>query len=130
MPVRAKAVDRIIRELTGGVSYNNVTHTARVGGVDGEVMDRDEYDRRYVEPVDRIFEIVVDSIDWNRVMLEASARHGSLASNPEHDERNVGHSYEDVICPECLCEALMASESWQDWKKKPRVPRRKDAVRR
>lgn len=126
MPVRSKAVDRALRLAMGDRSYhfNNQKMTATV---DGEVMAREEFDEKYWNPVERIYETVVDSIDWNRVMLEASARHGELTDHPEldpeHDKRNVGDAYDDVLCPECLCEALLADDTMVNWKVDTKAPR-------
>lgn len=115
MPVRDKAVARALKSLGLRVWYNNMLLTANVDGI-GE-MPRDQFDRDIWEPVDRAYEAVVDSIDWNRVFLEACARHIEL----KHEDENYG-----MICEECLNEALLAKDTWIDWKRTPDVPRYDD----
>lgn len=124
MPVRDKAVDTALRTVLDGTTmwFRNQpgNEQATVGS---ETMPRDEFNRRFWDPIDKAYERVVDSIDWNRVMLEASARHMALENHPEHDKRAVGDTYENVICPECVCEALMADTTMVSWEREPRAPR-------
>lgn len=112
MPVRMKAVSKVLDAIGLKRSYNNVDWTARVNG---ETMSRDEFDERYRFPAERVFEAVVDDIDWNRVLLEATARHIELG-HPDDD-------YTGMLCPECVCEALLATETFVSWKSTPFIAR-------
>lgn len=114
MPVRDKAVDRILREAGLRMAFNNADYTARVNG---ETMTRDEFDKRFWDPADRIYERVVDTIDWNRVLLEASARHAAL----NHEDWLI-----EDICPDCLCEALLLPSTFASWARTPRTPRHEE----
>lgn len=117
MPVREKAIDKALRTILAGqnMSFNNVHWTAQIGD---EVMTRDEFDERYWDPIDRVYEAVVDSIDWNRVLLEATQRHISLKHSDE--------DYYGFLCPECVGEALLADTTFVSWKTQPFVPRLKE----
>lgn len=124
MPVRSKAVATIFSLLMGDQPYhfNNLPGHA-TATVNGVVMPREEFDEKYMDPIERVFERVVDSIDWNRVMLEALSRHLALEKDPDHDPRGVGADWDDLLCPECLCEALLADDTIVSWKDRPKAPR-------
>lgn len=113
MPVRKQAVQALAEALDGGVSFNSIEQTARVGGVGGETMSMDAYEDRY----DTVYVKLVDSIDWERVMLEATQRHLQL----DHEISD----YYGMVCPECVGEALLVLKGggWQDWIKEPMAPR-------
>jgi hypothetical protein len=117
MPVRDKAIDRVLRTVLDGtpMSFNNLDWTAQVGD---EIMTRDEFNQRFWDPIDRAYEAVVDSIDWNRVLLEATGRHIAL-KHPDED-------YTGMLCAECLCESLLADATFVSWKQEPKVTRIKD----
>lgn len=127
MPVRDKAVSTILHVLMGDTPYhfNNVHMTATVNG---KKMSRDKFDEIYMDPIERIYERVVDSIDWNRVMLEASARHIALGHDEGEDRDSFPHT--EDICPKCLCEALLTDDTHSDWKSNPDAPRFHSEVRR
>jgi hypothetical protein len=127
MPIREKAVISGLRMALGtepgvaaAVSFRILEDTVKINGL---VYPRGHYDALR-ERADGVFETVVEGIDWNRVMLEASARHGALEDNPDHDKQDVGKQYDDVICPECIREALLCGRTWQDWAVEPRAERR------
>lgn len=114
MPVRARAVEEMVRHLEGGLSFNNLDFTVKLGELGSRrEISRDEYEARY----DAAYVRMVDSIDWMRVFLEASARHHAL----DHDcDGDYG-----IVCEECVQEALLAP-MWQDWRREPRAPRTKE----
>lgn len=117
MPVRVKAVSTALRSTHKRMHFNNLDWTATV---DDEVMTRDEFDKRFWDPADKVFVQVVDSIDWSRVFIEAQSRHIALGHDDE--DRHSFPRTED-ICPECLCEALLAGDTFMDWTETPKVPR-------
>lgn len=109
MPVRDKVVGRAVKELYGWTHFNNLKLTAYKGDqeYDGKVYDED-FNR-----IDKLWVSIIDSIDWNRVMLEATTRHIAL----DHSDPRVG------ACHECVQEALLACRTWQDWKNDAYAPR-------
>lgn len=121
MPVRTKAVSTALRAILKPerLSFNNVSWTAQVND---EVMTRDDFDARFWDPADEAFVEVVDSIDWGRVFIEAQSRHIALGHD---DEDRYSFPRTEDICPECLCEALLAGDTYMDWKRNPKVPRDK-----
>lgn len=126
MPERAAAVLAIANHLEGGVSFNSIDETAKLGSIEGirRTIHLDEYYDRY----DGAFVAAMDKIDWNRILLEASRRHLVLKEK-RSSHSSKWHDYGDEICPECLGEAVLAS-GWQDWEKEPtsRRSRTSDAM--
>lgn len=113
MPVRNVATAALARHQTGGLSFNTIKDVAYLGPLkDRREIPMDDYYREF----DDAFVAVVEAIDWNRVMLEATTRHLALKHQNEFEE------YGDEVCPECLCEALLAP-SWQDWQDRPKAER-------
>jgi hypothetical protein len=112
MPVRDRVVELMLRHQGHRMSFNNVDLTATV---DGEIMPRDDFDERVWLPAQKLYEAIIDRIDWNRVLLEASARHIAL-DHPDED-------YYGMVCPECVCEALLATETHTSWERQPTIPR-------
>jgi hypothetical protein len=55
-----------------------------------------------LDPADT-YRTLIDSIDWNRVLLEAQSRHLTL-----------DHSG-DYTCGVCIAAALLVKETWPDW---------------
>jgi hypothetical protein len=117
MPVREKAVQRGIRAFfslqpnkDASVVFNSITDVARVNGV---TISQGDFDQ-IADLADSVYERVIDSIDWKRVMLEASARHSALHMT---DETQM-----DDVCAECVREALLAPR-WQNWEEAPDVER-------
>lgn len=119
MPVRDKAVAKIVSMLVGP-----------------EPRDPAKADVLRFS-VDAAYEEVVESIDWNRVLLDATARHLSLHKPDEGDKGGTlvapsdealaaaedrdddedfapppaWHQYRyDAVCPECIAEAVLANE--------------------
>jgi hypothetical protein len=113
VPVRDKAVALVVADVHGVKSFRNLPEGWLVITETGEVP-REVYDE-WAREVDRHYVTVVDSIDWNRVLLEASARHIALS---HEDKWDYG-----MVCPECVCEALLANGTHVDWKRQPRAPR-------
>lgn len=118
MPVRAKAAATLANTLTGGLSFNNLEDTVKLGPL-GErtTVSYDEYEATY----DAAYVAVIDSIDWNRVLIGATQRHLALQEIGEHGE--PFGDFGDELCPECVCEALLAREGWPNWKTNPHSPR-------
>lgn len=127
MPVRDKAVTHIASLITG-------TRPDELGHVRG--MRREVHDLlRFA--ADDAYEKVVEAIDWNRVYLDASARHLSLHKDPDEDKDRTlvtpseaaleagldaaddvpyvpppaWHNYRyDDLCPECIMHAVLAND--------------------
>lgn len=117
MPERAKAVCAMVNHLEGGVSFNSIDEIARLGPADDKRdIPIDEYYERY----DGAFVAAIDRIDWNRVMIEAWARHTALGHDTDEDEFSFPHT--GHMCPECLCEALLSS-GYQNWEREPTASR-------
>jgi hypothetical protein len=76
------------------------------------------------ELVSAAFVRLVDHIDWNRVLLEATGRHFAL--HHKDDDKKYLMS-DDNVCGECICEALLATtfggKFSDDWTKEPTSPR-------
>lgn len=119
MPVRDKAIAALARALDGPVLFN-VDGTVKLGARE---MTPDEFYERY----GGAYIQMIDSIDWNRVLLEANSRHYAL-EHTDHveveDGRGIGIA---IVCPECVCEALLAPDTGgripTDWQEHPRAPR-------
>ncbi len=119
MPVRNKALEALVRKLTGGLSFNSIDDVAFVGPLKNrKTISMDEFYMTY----DAAFVACVDSIDWNRVLLEATQRHLAL----KHE--NQFGDYGDEICPECINEAVLGLEPWNDWADKPLATRQRRGV--
>jgi hypothetical protein len=88
-------------------------------------MPDKEY-RGVSELVEALYVRMVESTDWNRVILEASTRHLALDHDPPED-RGVRLFAVEGICGECLNEALLAvsfgGKFDTDWKREPISPR-------
>lgn len=125
MPVRDKAIDTAWHALTlysATDSYFINRPTNPIAVINGVEMPKEEFHEQYITPLERVYERVVDSIDWNRVMIEAQARHLALGHDTEGDRHSF--PFTEDICPKCLCEALLAEETHTDWKREPDIPRR------
>lgn len=124
MPVREKACDTAFYALMGDTPfhfYNNPAGpTATINGV---TMPREEFRERFSDPIERIYERVVDSIDWNRVMIEAWQRHMAVGHGAEGEADEYSFPFTPQICPECLCEALLADDTSPRWSEEPKAPR-------
>jgi hypothetical protein len=109
MPVRAKAEEFLSRKLIGGQWY-----------IHGEVqsMPQPDYDA-VQEYVQEIFSHLVEHIDWNRVLIEASILHTTREGDDDNEEHNEKASPMDDICPQCLRDALLMYDrpiADRDWK--------------
>lgn len=121
MPVRTKAVTALARALDGPLHFNTLEDVA-VFSRTGPMPLPDfyaRYDRAYVQ--------VIDDIDWNRVLLEATSRHLDLNHRDEGYDGfttvdNDGNLVTGVVCPECLTEALLRLRL-HDWHEHPKAPR-------
>jgi hypothetical protein len=124
MPVREKAIRALACALDGPHLSFNVDGIVKLGALEmsrGEFYER--YGGAYIE--------MIDSIDWKRVLLEASARHQALGHLDDgSDDYNVfdsGKLSSGNVCAECVCETLLATDfggrSEEKWQKEPRSPR-------
>lgn len=89
MPERAKAEDKLVRDLLGGLAFymdecKTIPHNDYLAVKD---LAREIYGR------------IITRLDWPRILLEASSRH--LALDHPKDE------YHGYLCAECLEKALM-----------------------
>jgi hypothetical protein len=114
MPVRDKAVNKIASMMVGGLTFDGLTGTC--------TSLPDSIYRVLCFTADNAYEEVVLSIDWNRVMLDAEARHISLHGGEMGMEPKV-HS----VCAECVMEAVLANE-WggkqsDKWAARPKAAR-------
>lgn len=87
MPVRERAVEFLMRERVGDQVWHG--HTGRC-----QTMKTSEYVQAQIE-ADALYVGLVNTINWNRVLLVAISRHARL----KHDE-GAG------ICGECVKDAL------------------------
>lgn len=105
MPVRSKAIGELARSLHKTVVYNNVDMTVEVDG-----RDRDR--KRFWEKHSKAYDRVVHSIDWNRVLIEASILH---MVRQEKDSAHQAFDYGDEVCGSCVMYAMLADKTWPDW---------------
>lgn len=119
MPVRSRAVEILARTLADGEGpvFNTLDDTVRLGG---ETITHDAYERRY----DAAYVAMVDDINWNRVLIEASARHMELEHADEGYDGYVA-GVVGTVCPECVNEVMLSvtGGGWQDWKNNPKAKR-------
>jgi hypothetical protein len=57
------------------------------------------------------WDLTVDLMDWNRVLLEATTRHLSL----NHGAKESLYDMESHICGECVAEALKTYYTYPSW---------------
>jgi hypothetical protein len=110
MPVRAKA-GRYITELFAGGQW--FSHG------ECQTMPHADYEAAR-EAGDALFEAVVENIDWNRVLIEATSRHLSLVVKDCHPpvrgwNPNGSDLEVEKPCAECIREALLAEDRTMDW---------------
>jgi hypothetical protein len=104
MPERDKAVRKIIGLALGDPP---------VDAIMGRPMSINKRDWEGMEAmVDEGFVIVVESIDWGRVLMTAQARHEALMDADKHADPPESSSLKDVheragVCPECIVAALL-----------------------
>lgn len=121
MPERTKAVNRIVSAMLGAQAQADMTGNITAARLDdGEIVSGEEFLDRFVDPVERLWEVAVDGIDWNVVLLAAQSRHLTLDHEDEDD--SLGLAVRGV-CGECLCEALMVGNTFADWEVVPKIKR-------
>lgn len=121
MPERTKAVNRIVAEMLGPQASTDMMGHINAAHLDsGEIVSGEDFLDRFVDPVERLWEVAVDGIDWNVVLLAAQTRHLTLDHEDEDD--SLGFAVRG-ICGECLCEALMVGNTFADWEKVPKIRR-------
>lgn len=104
MPVSAKAAAKLADEIAGGLSFNTIDDVAKLGPLKTrETVSIDEYQEQF----HGLWERLVASVDWNRVMIEATSEHlRKRKEDPSHE----CWDFNDEICPDCLAAALVARE--------------------
>jgi hypothetical protein len=90
----------------GAQSHNGLTMTCTSIGADYYVV-RDAADAAYCS--------IIDKIDWNRILLEASARHHSLTDAGCHPQTRGYNAGRDEMCPDCVRQALLAEDRLIGW---------------
>jgi len=100
MPVRARVGTALAEQVVGAQVWN---------GLYGEckTMPTDAYDET-VAVADVLYERIVDMIDWNRVLIEASSRHLNLVRDGNH--RPLRYNIMEAVCGFCIQEALLTDE--------------------
>lgn len=115
MPIR-NAANHKLAELIAGEdlgSYHRVDNFPAV-------YSREFHQRRL--EADRIFVQLVEYIDWNRLLIQASRRHAIVHS--EKHFKNHGFGPIAGVCGECLREALLDPENHgQDWRHETKASR-------
>lgn len=106
MPVRRTIVTWLGEKFMGGQSHNGLTQTCTSIG-DAYYLVRDAADAAYCDLVERI--------DWNRILLEASARHGALEDANCHPVSRAYNPAGDRLCPDCVRAALLAEDRLINW---------------
>jgi len=107
VPVRDKAVTKLAGLLAdGGVVFHSLDDEVSLRAGESAVrISRDVFESDY----GRLWEELISSVDWSRVLLEAVGRHLALG--------HEGLDEADFVCGECLEQALLARETNPDWKK-------------
>lgn len=106
MPVRRTVVTWLGEQFMGVQSHNGLTgKCTSIGDAYHEV--RDAADAAYCE--------IIDRVDWHRIMLEASARHGALTDADCHSKPRGYHAGADDKCPPCVRAALLAEDRLINW---------------
>lgn len=105
MPVRASARSAMVTRRLGVQTYNG--HTGRC-----QSMPTSQLVEALIE-ADTEFVAIVQQINWNRVLLQASARHNRLkrlarSGGAEHRDGGYGDT---GICGTCLMEAMLLLDS-------------------
>jgi hypothetical protein len=101
MPVRARAVGRLAIDAVGHQWFDNSR------GFECKSMPTAAYNETS-DAADVLYERIVDSIDWSRILIEAVSRHFDLVRLGSHSQ-GANDIVEDV-CGSCLQEALLADE--------------------
>lgn len=104
MPVATKAAAALARHITGGLAFNSVEDVAYLGPLGNRTtVPREKYDEFW----HGAYAALIESIDWNRVLIEATSTHlRAQRDDPLHAE----DAYDDALCPDCLRLALLARD--------------------
>jgi hypothetical protein len=117
MPVREKAISNLMAGLIGDQWYRH--------GICESMPHKDN--QAVSELVEAIYVRLMDRLDWNRVILEASSRHLALEHDRHPTVNEISLFGVDGICGECVNEALLALDFGGKhigaWKKEPESPR-------
>lgn len=109
MPIRREAARVITEAFTGTVWFSHGQC---------QTMPHDQYEQARVAG-DALYELVIDHIDWPRVLIEATSRHLNLVDAGRHPARAPGwrglQTGPDQPCAGCIREALLADERVSDW---------------
>lgn len=107
MPVRERLVTALTEDAIGAQWWDNSR------GHECKSMPTDDYYRTR-DAAEVLFERIIDRVDWNRVMLEASGRHFDLLRAGAHPVRglDLADAFDGIICADCLREALLADETF------------------
>ncbi len=117
MPERLKAVSRMTEHAIGGpIVWNGAIGEPREGqmrAVTASFVAREPieitsrvWDRTAAE-ADAIYAMIVESIDWNRIIISAMGFHLDRCGR---DEVHRGTADLDAICGECIHDALLSKE--------------------
>jgi hypothetical protein len=91
-------------------------------------MPEEPYDE-VTDAMAAILERVVVAIDWRRLVVEASWRHMELHPDRKETLDRYKSEAEEVVCGECLAEALLQQETGApDWKRHPEAKMEYQAV--
>lgn len=120
MPVRKKAVADLAEDMMGG-SFAWDISGMMPGQVIHSYMDRPiveatealYYD--HVDAADKLYESLVNRIDFNRILIESSIFHlKAIEKDPSHEDPTYSM---DSTCGACLKRALLSddrNEVWED----------------
>lgn len=119
MPNRRRVVLSLLECVLGAQRFN---------GLVGECVSIPNADYEAVEDaMTAVLERVVRSVDWPRLLREASFRHHTV--HPDYEPNAEHWSLATGVCGPCLAEALLADDMGaQDWKRTPTIPREHDAT--
>lgn len=109
MPIRNRIVTLLTEDVVGAQWWDNSAGSVCMS------MPTDDYDRTR-DAAEVLYERIVDRIDWNRILIEASSRHFDLCRAGTHPERSGSKAVywedlENTICPDCLREAMLADDT-------------------
>jgi predicted alpha/beta hydrolase len=116
MPVSEKAIVHITEHFFGGpVLWNGATGMVRespvrthsfVARTGQTILNQDVWDETE-GMAEALWESVVNSIDWTRVLLSASVEH---MNRQEEDPSHKDHVLGLEVCGDCVAHALLTKE--------------------
>jgi hypothetical protein len=117
MPVKIKAVETLVRAIYGGLGFNNLQEIAYIGPPERRrTITVQEFEETYTAA----YEKMIRSMDWKRVLLEATSRHIELNHGETQKERRGVYDWgPDMPCAECIEAALLAGKTWMSWQDNP-----------